>query len=112
MNTKHMSKLKNGVNDWNEWRLENSSIVPNLSGSNLIGADLSGSNLSGSNLSGSNLSGSDLSGANLYRADLYKAALCEATIDGVILSQNDIGGPGHILCALTNEEWSIIKKMR
>jgi len=76
------------------------------------GADLSGADLSGANLTGANLSGANLSGANLTGAILYRITLCGATIDGVILDPDDIGGPGHILCALTNAEWECVKAQR
>ncbi len=50
--------------------------------------------------------------ANLRGANLSRVTLCGATIDGVILSPEDIGGPGHILCALTESEWQMIKEER
>ena len=68
-NEEHLKILKQGVEQWNKWRLEN-AIRPDLSGANLSGADLidanlSGAYLSGADLSDANLSGADLSGANL-----------------------------------------------
>ena len=64
------------------------------------------------NLGGANLFRADLSGADLSKADLSGAVLCNATIDGAVVKLGDIGGPGHILCALTDEEWALIKKGR
>ena len=123
--------LKSNVQAWNAWRRDNPGVVvglggaylssedlvANLSGANLSGANLSGANLSCANLSGANLSEADLhcanlSGADLSEADLSSAILCGATIDGAILSTFHIGGPGHILCALTKKEWATIKEMR
>ena len=72
-NEEHLKILKQGVEQWNKWRLEN-AIRPDLSG-----ADLSGANLSGADLSGANLSGADLSGANLSGADLSGANLSVPT---------------------------------
>ncbi len=89
----------------------------NLSGADLSWADLSGADLRGANLRGANLreadlSGADLSGANLSGADLSQITLCGATIDGAVVRDDDIGGPGHILCALTDDEWAMIQAGR
>jgi uncharacterized protein YjbI with pentapeptide repeats len=73
--------------------------------------DVSGgsrADLSGANLLETDLSGADLSVADLSGADLTSITLCGATIDGVIVRGRDIGGPGHILCALTDSEWASI----
>ena len=43
-NEEHLKILKQGVEQWNKWRLEN-AIKPDLSGANLSGANLSGANL-------------------------------------------------------------------
>ena len=59
-NEEHLKILKQGVEQWNKWRLEN-AIRPDLSDANLSGADLRAS---------ADLSGANLSGANLSRADL------------------------------------------
>jgi hypothetical protein len=88
-----------------------------LSWANLRGADLSWANLREANLSGAdlreaNLSGANLSWANLREANLRNITLCGATIDGAAVRDCDIGGPGHILCALTDEEWETIKAGR
>jgi len=52
-NEEHLKILKQGVERWNKWRLENAkdAIRPDL-----IGADLSGANLRGAYLSGADLS--------------------------------------------------------
>jgi uncharacterized protein YjbI with pentapeptide repeats len=96
----HLKILKQGVEQWKKWRLEN-AIRPDLSGANLIGADLSGAdlidaslsfadlsgaNLSGANLSGANLIGANLSGTYLGGADLRGANLIGAYLTGVNLS--------------------------
>ena len=79
----------------------------NLRGANLSGADLREAYLSGADLSGAYLCGADLSGANL--TDI---TLCCATLDGALVRDGDIGGPGHILCALTDAEWEGVKAGR
>ncbi|MFZ0918045.1 MAG: pentapeptide repeat-containing protein [Candidatus Udaeobacter sp.] len=107
----HLKILKQGVEQWNKWRLEN-AIRPDLSGANLIGADLigtdliaaylsfadlTGANLSGiklidANLIGANLSGANLIGANLIGANLSSAYLSGANLSGAYLSGAYLGG--------------------
>jgi uncharacterized protein YjbI with pentapeptide repeats len=107
----HLQILKQGVEQWNKWRLEN-AIKPDLSGANLSGAnllraylidaylsfaDLSGANLidanlSGANLIGANLSGANLSGAYLSGANLIGAYLSGANLSGANLSFANLGG--------------------
>ena len=114
----HLKILKQGVEQWNKWRLENEgarlekSIRPDLSGANLIGADLigtdlidaylsfadlTGANLSGAelidaNLIGANLSGAYLGGAKLIGANLIGAYLSGANLSGANLSGAYLGG--------------------
>ena len=64
-NKEHLKILKQGVEQWNKWRLEN-AIKPDLRGAilrsaNLSGADLSGAKLISASLIIANLSGADLS---------------------------------------------------
>ena len=107
----HLKILKQGVEQWNKWRLENATR-PDLSGANLIGADLigtdliaaylsfadlTGANLSGiklidANLIGANLSGANLSGADLIGANLSSAYLSGANLSGAYLSGAYLGG--------------------
>ena len=49
----------------------------------------------------------DLSGA-----DLREAIMCRATIDGATVHPDDIGGTGHILYALTDDEAAAIEERR
>jgi hypothetical protein len=94
-NEEHLKILKQGVEQWNKWRLEN-AIKPDLSGANLIGANLlraylidaylSGAYLSGANLIGAYLSGANLSGTNLSFANLGGAYLSGANLSGANLS--------------------------
>jgi uncharacterized protein YjbI with pentapeptide repeats len=99
----------------------------NFEYTNLKGADLAGADLSYANFNGANLEGADLHKAtlrhtilheanlrntNLNGADLSRTLLCGATIDGARLEPSDIGGPGHILYALTEEEAEMIRLWR
>jgi hypothetical protein len=109
-NPEHLAKLKEGVEAWNWWRLENPEIKPSLSrvnfkgtdlqGMNFVGADLSEADLSGANLismfldeanlSGANLNGADLCGAYLIRADLQRANLNWANLNKADLSEANL----------------------
>ncbi|SRR6266849_1936119 len=94
-NREHVTKLKKGVEGWNEWRRANPQIRPNLSRANLYranlgGADLSRAKLSVAYLSEANLSGANLAGANLGVADLSKADLSSANFTGTYLQEADL----------------------
>jgi uncharacterized protein YjbI with pentapeptide repeats len=78
-NEEHLKILKQGVEQWNRWRLEN-VVRPDLFGSTLIGADLSGANLSKAKLRGASLAGADLERANLTSAKLSRADLSDANL--------------------------------
>ena len=101
LDEEHLKILRQGVEQWNRWRLEN-AIRPDLSGANLIGADLSGADLidtylsfadlSGANLSGANLSGANLIGANLSGTYLGGAYLSGANLIGAYLSGANLSG--------------------
>jgi hypothetical protein len=79
-NQSHVARLRKSVNAWNNWRMENRKIHPDL-----IGASLEGSNLEGADLRISNLSGARLTEANLTGADLTEAELIGANLEGAIL---------------------------
>ena len=60
MKKEHYDILKSGIEKWNQWRVDNFEIIPNLRRANLSGADLSGASLRRADLSGANLSGADI----------------------------------------------------
>ena len=64
-NQEHFDLLKQGVEQWNEWREQHPSIRPDLSSVHLSRADLSGVDLSCSDLSSADLSQANLRQANL-----------------------------------------------
>ncbi|MEO0537151.1 MAG: pentapeptide repeat-containing protein [Cyanobacteria bacterium P01_A01_bin.123] len=93
------------VEQWNQWRIENPTRIPtlsgkdlskcylfeiNLSGADLKGADLSRSCLIGADLRGTDLSGADLSGAYLSEANLSSANLRQAKLLGANLSSANL----------------------
>jgi hypothetical protein len=81
----HLEFLKLGTPDWNRWRKENPSVVPDLSGAHLRTVRLSGADLAGANLELTYLGDADLSGADLSRANLSQAYLRSARLPGVML---------------------------
>ena len=81
----HLKILKQGVEQWNKWRLEN-AITPDLSGANLIGVDLIGTDLIDAYLSFADLTGANLTGAKLIDANLIGANLSGAYLRGAYLS--------------------------
>ncbi len=104
-NLKHLKILKQGVDAWNQWTLENPRITADLDGanlrdSNLFGADLLGANLGAANLRAANLAwallaeanlgGADLVWADLRGANLAWADLTKATISYTTFGDNDL----------------------
>lgn len=85
-NEEHAAKLKEGVTAWNQWRIDNPDMEPDLSGANLSKADLYGANLIEANLSGSDLNGANLSEAIIFKADLSGANLSGADLSGANLN--------------------------
>ncbi|MDY7001351.1 MAG: pentapeptide repeat-containing protein [Thermodesulfobacteriota bacterium] len=105
-NQEHLDELRD-VGAWNEWRVENLDIIPNLTGADLTKADLTGAdlteadlteadltgaNLEGADLTGANLEGADLRGANLIGADLTEADLRGADLIGADLRRAGLTG--------------------
>jgi uncharacterized protein YjbI with pentapeptide repeats len=93
----HLRILKQGVEVWNEWRIMNPDIRPDLSEANLSqrgfhGADLHGADLGGAYLNSAHLRQADFSGANLSRACLYGADLRKADLFWADLSRADLYG--------------------
>ena len=99
-NDNHLVKLKEGVETWNQWRVGNSEVRPDLSeavlprvyleGANLSIALLYGSVLAYAQLGNANLSGSDLSGANLDGATLDWASLRNARLRKAYLTGSSL----------------------
>ncbi len=76
-NKDHLAILKKDVDVWNEWRIKNPYIKPDLSGVDLTRAKLRGA---------------DLRGAIFIRADLKGAIFSRADLTGAILSVADLSG--------------------
>ena len=84
-NPAHEALLRQGVDEWNDWRAQNGSVTPDLSGLRLTAAVLDGIDLSHARLRGATLIRSKLAGADLRHADLRDAQLHE-----VILNDADL----------------------
>ena len=67
-NKKHLDILKQGVDVWNCWRLENPSEPIHLVKADLMGVNLCDANLSGADLHIANLRGADLRRAFIPRS--------------------------------------------
>src|SRR4029077_14858230 len=108
LDEEHLKILKQGVEQWNKWRLEN-AIRPDLSGAYLIGADLSGADLIDAYLSFADLSGANLSGANLSGANLIGANLSGTYLGGACLSGANLIGAYLIGANLSGAKLSFAK---
>lgn len=99
-NESHISILRNGVTVWNQWRQENPSVKPDLTGAdlsrvtntvvkyaNLARVDLSNANLDYAYLKGTDLRGATLHGTQCHNATLIEAKLTEASLIGARLSR-------------------------
>src|SRR6476661_4666243 len=84
--------LREGIQLWNKWRVENPDIRPDLSGADLRELDLSGADLSSANLHAANLRGvkcheTKFAGADLSGTEFKDASLIFANLERANLSQ-------------------------
>jgi hypothetical protein len=99
-NKEHVALLEQGAEIWNDWRVENPEIKPELSGAslnvgtllgvNLAEADLTGAHLTPSKFGAADLREADLSGADLRGAHLEEANLASADLSRVDLSNVEL----------------------
>ena len=92
VNKEHFSLLKQGMEDWNKWRRQNTQIRLDLCGANLKKADLHGANLRVANLQDANLERADLREANLSVANLRNANLEDANLIDTDLRMANLSG--------------------
>ncbi len=107
--------LVQGVAVWNEWRLANPHIRPNLCGAYLNNLDLAGANLHDvdlrfallfrADLREADLSLASLLGADLIRADLGGASLWGASLEGAYLSHANLAGADLTQADLRGAYW-------
>ena len=86
-NKKHLAKLKEGVEAWNQWRKAYPKTRPNL-----VRADLAEADLREADLYEADLFRADLTEANLTRAVLVDADLTEAKLHEADLTQAVLDG--------------------
>ena len=89
-NSDHFSKLMEGVAVWNEWRLDNSDLQPDLREANLNKQELCGVDFREANLRGADLRGTDLRKASLQEADLRLVNLRLSYLNEANLSEGQI----------------------
>jgi uncharacterized protein YjbI with pentapeptide repeats len=100
VNSDHLTELDRGVRSWNQWRIENPDIIPDLRKVDLSGRDLRFADFRGAKLNGARLSNiclasakfhhAELSGANLSRANLKFAEFIESDLTKANLSGSDL----------------------
>lgn len=101
-NEEHLATLRLGVDVWNQWRIDNPDVQPDLSEANLRGWTLSKANLIGADLSRADLTEADMCEAILYGADLH-----DANLRGAYLSEADLRGVN--LCGADLNEANLIR---
>jgi Pentapeptide repeats (8 copies) len=84
-NKEHLAVLRQGVDAWNTWRLDNPNTVPDLSGASLCRANLVKADLQWAVFFRANLCEADLTWANCRAATLVGANLIKADFRGVNL---------------------------
>jgi tetratricopeptide (TPR) repeat protein len=117
MNQMHCSILTDSVRHWNDWRISDHTVRPDLSGADLSGSSLFEANLddaqgqgavmrgavlirvtarlsdfSGADFNGAQLQGADFSRCNLAGASFQKANLTGAILKGANLMDADFTG--------------------
>lgn len=109
-NQKHLKILNDSISAWNRWRVENPSVVPDLSGAVLAGRDLNMHHRPGVDFSKTDLRHADLKKSNLRLADLRHANLCQATLSGALLKGADLSRADLTEANLTEADlsWALL----
>ncbi|GAC1343327.1 MAG: pentapeptide repeat-containing protein [Ktedonobacteraceae bacterium] len=106
-NPDHLSLLRKGIDDWNDWRKRHPGIQPDLSNADLRKISLRQANLHRANLSKADLRNVDLRYTNLTEANLTSANLTRADLSGAYLSQANLSWARLIDADLTG---AVIKR--
>ena len=88
----HYAILQMGVTIWNQWRCEESLVIPDLQNADLSGMALENINLSRADLRGANLDNAYLYDADFYKADLRGASLARAGLVGASFYLANLSG--------------------
>ncbi|NEQ49553.1 MAG: pentapeptide repeat-containing protein [Leptolyngbya sp. SIO3F4] len=97
--------LRQGIDEWNQWRKNNSEIPITLSRAYLRGIYLRGADLHGAYLRGADLSRADLRGADLRGADLSAAYLHSADLSQTQVLRTHL--ERAVLTGACIEDWNI-----
>lgn len=87
-----LALIEQGVDTWNQWRIDHPDCRPDLSRAYLYGHELAGFDLRGVELSRACLIGANLQGANLSGACLQSAYASSADLSGALLREADLRG--------------------
>ncbi|MBI4797335.1 MAG: toll/interleukin-1 receptor domain-containing protein [Desulfarculus sp.] len=91
-NPEHLAILRQGVEAWNKWRVENPEVRPRLVDADLQEADLRRANLAEADLRWANLSQANLRWAYLPGVDLRGVTLVKANFSDADLRWADLRG--------------------
>ncbi len=96
-NQEHLKQLQEAIEKkdvavWNNWRMKNPKVRPDLRIAEFSSANLHGADLSEAKLGLADVSGADLSGADLSEADLKRASLNDANLSRSNLSDANLKG--------------------
>jgi uncharacterized protein YjbI with pentapeptide repeats len=91
-NPAHEALLRQGLQEWNQWRAWNPSVTPDLTGVSMSAAVLPGVDLSHARLGGAILIRARLEGSDLRYADLRRAHLHETDFSDADLSRANLDG--------------------
>lgn len=86
----HLELMRKGLAAWNQWRLQNPAITPDLSDAILRNADLKQMDFGSTCLRRADLSGANLKRASIRRGDLGLASLRGADLRGTDLSNAEV----------------------
>ena len=110
-NQEHFEILRQGWDAWDQLRVKNPGLRPDLSGvdlsqASLVGAkfmltNLTGANLAGAKLGAGNFLGATLAEANLSQADLTAAVFSWANLTGANLTGAKLAGANLSVATLT-----------
>ena len=94
---KHLDILFSGIETWNQWRVDNPDIKPNLKNADLRGMDLGLGNFNNTDFSGAKLKNSeffhsDFIRANLSFLDLRRTYLEKADFESALMTGVDLRG--------------------
>jgi uncharacterized protein YjbI with pentapeptide repeats len=107
-NEEHLARLKQGVQEWNQWRAANPTLQPELKGADLEGANLAWADLSQANFTEANLFQANLFQANLIHANLAAASLSRANVSGACLAEANLS---EVYVFQANLSWANLLKV-